>query len=154
MPSIYPDQNVGGITVVDALGNPTGAPGIINGYIPPSTFHVSCPLRYYGTDCTITRFDPTIINGLISEILCFATALNPSGAWDCNSVCNLAALFNAWKQSTAADGLIGIIDAEIAKWMRDHFDITDYISADRGVRITAAGVIQSDLGTGVRPTLT
>lgn len=162
--SIFPDQNVGGIAVLDAQGNPTGAPGIINGFIPPDTYSVGCALRYYGTDCTTVRFDPTIVNGLISELLCFTATLNCNGAWDCNSVCNVGATFRAWTVSTAPPagdciaGLLWIIDNEIAK-QADDFDITKYLQANRGVRLLpgVAGypaIVQSDLGTGVRPVLT
>jgi len=165
MSSVFPDQNVGGIAVVDTQGNPTGAPGIINGYIPPSTYSVACALRYYGTDCTLVRFDPTLINALSSELLCFTATLNCNGAWDCSSVCNVGASFKAWTVSTAPPngdcmaGLLWIIDDEIAKWFADNFDINKYFMANRGVRIIAGSngypsVIQSDLGTGVRPVLT
>jgi hypothetical protein len=152
--SIFPDANVGGIAVLDANGNPTGATGLVNAYIPPTTFSVNATLRYYGTDCTIVRFDPTVINGLSSEMLCFAAAINPAGAWDVNSNCNLSSLFIAWTKSSSSTGLLGIIDAEIAAWMIKNFKISNYLKADRGIQFTGAGYIESDLGTGVRPLLT
>lgn len=160
--SIFPDSNVGGITVVDAAGNPTGAPGVINGYIPPSTFSVACALRYYGTDCTLVRFDPTIINGLISELLCFTATLNCHGAWDCNLNCNVGATFRAWTASTAppdeCGGFGGLL--WIIRNLAEHLiaeNCRPYV-ANRGVRIVPSVdgypcIIQSDLGTGVRPRL-
>jgi hypothetical protein len=154
MPSIFPDANVGGVTVLDALGNPTGAPGLVNDYIPPSTFHLSCALTFYGTNCTTTFFDPTIVNALASEMLAFAVALNPAGAWDCGSLSNLAGLFRAWQSSTSSTGLVGLINAAVARWMAANFNLGSYLTVDRGLALLPGNILQSDLGTGVRQLLT
>lgn len=64
-----------------------------NTYCPDPNFVVSCPLRALPSDCT-ARLDPAQINAMVSELMAFGEALCPSGEWDCESVTNLANLWN------------------------------------------------------------
>lgn len=85
MPGIVAEVGFGGL--------PVGSVGVTNAYTPPGTFTVTCALRYYGSDCNITRYNPQQINAFQSEMLCLAATLCPNGTWNCNSVCNLATAF-------------------------------------------------------------
>lgn len=100
MTGIIPDASKGGVAVVDGGGNPTNPPGVTNAYVPALPFTTSCTLRYYGSDCPTTRYDPQQINAFQSEMICLAEKMDPDGAWSCDSLCNLGAAF-----SNFADGI-------------------------------------------------
>lgn len=98
MSGILPDGSNGGMIVRDAGGVATNPPGVANAHIPESVFVSSCLLTALPGDCT-GRITPAQINAIVSEILCFAEKLQPNGPWDCDSLCNLASLFEAWVAS-------------------------------------------------------
>lgn len=110
-----PDALSGGILVA-SLPAPVG---VMNAYIPPATFTVSCPLRFYGSDCNSTRFDPQQINAFESEMLCLAVAMSPNGTWNCGSTCNLGTAFanylaGAAANTAATDTVKGIVALSVA----------------------------------------
>lgn len=95
MPGIFPDVIAGGVVTRDAAGVATNPIGVQNAYVPPSTFGMTCLPTALPTDCT-GKFSPAQLNALVSELVCFASTINPSGNWNCASTCNLATNFLAW----------------------------------------------------------
>lgn len=94
--SVFPLGGNGGVEIRDAVGNCLNPPNITNAYCPPGTFTVGpCNVTALPDDCT-ARIMPSQINAIISELLCFAVSLDPDGAWNCDSMCNLSAAFQAW----------------------------------------------------------
>lgn len=94
MPGILPEASAGGLVIRDG-GLCTPQPNVLNAYCPPASFSSTCDLTALPSDCT-ARINPSQINGIVSELMCFAASLNPDGQWNCASLCNLAANFDAW----------------------------------------------------------
>jgi len=86
---IFPDRTLGSV-VVRSLPAPAG---VTNAYVPPGTFTLSSPITFYGSDCTIIRFDPQQLNAFESEMVALAVAMFPTGTWNSGSVTNLANAF-------------------------------------------------------------
>lgn len=89
MASIFPEANNGGTIVRDGDGQPIPVTNVPNSYVPPASFGTSCDLTYLYNDC-FSRISPAQINAMQSEMLCFATWLDPEGSWDCDSLCNIS----------------------------------------------------------------
>jgi len=105
MPGIIPEVADGAIVIRDSLGNCLEPAGVENAYCPPEEFESTCDISALPSDCT-ARISPEQINAIVSELLCFAVALNPTGSWDCDSLCNLADNFAAWKGSINLDPVV------------------------------------------------
>lgn len=95
--SIFPDEVAsGGVIYRDEDGFPTNPPNVENIYSPPPSYEMTCAATALPNDCT-ARVDPKQINAIVSELVAFAECLDPDGPWDCNSLQNLCAAFNAYK---------------------------------------------------------
>ena len=103
MSGIFPDAMFGGVIIRNTIGVGTNPPGVVNAYVPPSTFVSTCQITALPSDC-VGRFAPQQMNAIQSELLALAVALNPSGTWNCGSVNNLAAGFAAWSNTPAPGG--------------------------------------------------
>lgn len=95
MPSIFPDVSNGGIVIRDIDGNCLNPPGVVNAYCPPLPYQSTCPLTALPANCD-ARITSAQINAFASEMLSFASCLDPTGAWDCGSLQNLCNAFNVW----------------------------------------------------------
>jgi len=94
MPGSFPDLVSGGLVIRDG-SICTPQPNVLNAYCPPASFTTSCDITALPSDCT-ARITPAQINAIVSELVCFASTINPDGTWNCASLCNLATNFNAW----------------------------------------------------------
>jgi hypothetical protein len=94
-PGVFPTDTAGGLVIRDAAGAPTNPAGVENAYVPAAGFVITCPPTGLPSDCT-ARIEPRQINAIVSELLSFAECLDPNGPWDCNSLKNLCAAFQAW----------------------------------------------------------
>jgi len=92
MASIFPSVGNGGVEVRDEAGIPIPVSNVPNAFVPPADFAVSCSLTYLPNDC-YARISPDQINAIQSEMLCLAVTMDPGGAWDCSSLCNLSTAF-------------------------------------------------------------
>lgn len=96
MPGILPELDTAGAVVYrDAAGNPTNPPDMHNAYSPAPAFLSTCELTALPTTCD-ARIEAQQINAIVSELLAFAECMDPNGPWDCESLKNLCAAFNAW----------------------------------------------------------
>lgn len=95
MPGIMPDVANGGVVVRTLAGVCTAQSEAPNAYCPPATFVTTCQVTALAEDCT-ARVMPSQLNAIVSELMCLAVALDPNGPWDCNSNCNLSAMFQTW----------------------------------------------------------
>lgn len=95
MVGILPDVANGALVTRDGAGVPTNPPGVQGSYVPPAGFTSSCLLTALPSDCT-ARMSAAQINAIVSELLCFMATLNPDGTYNCASLCNISAAFNAW----------------------------------------------------------
>lgn len=98
MPGIFPDVTAGGIVIRNEGGTCTRPSTVQQAYCPSASFTTSCQITALPSDCT-ARITPAQINAFQSELLCFAETLDPDGAWDCSSLCNLSTMFKAWETS-------------------------------------------------------
>lgn len=115
MTSIFPPAGAGGLTVSDGAGNDLAPPNVANYFVPPAGFTVTCDIDYLPSTCD-ARVTSEHINGIISELLCFASAIDPTGSWNCDSHCNLAVAFENWRIATNEGLPVGdISDASIDK---------------------------------------
>lgn len=105
MASVFPDPMNGGTLVRDSDGNPVPAPNVQNAYIPASDFTVSCAFTMLAGDC-FSVVAPAQVNAIVSELLCFAETLDPTGEWDCTTLCNISTAFTTYMEnfSSAAIG--------------------------------------------------
>lgn len=105
MSGILPNVEDGAVVVRDAAGNCLDPIEVVNAYCPPTTFQTSCTLTALPDDCT-ARITPAQVNAIVSEMLCLGVALSPNatGAWDCDSTCNLATLFSDWVTANTPHG--------------------------------------------------
>lgn len=96
MSNIFPEVMGGGVEVTDASGAVLPGPfsTVVNGYVPPATFHMACPVTYYAGRACDMRFQPYQINAIESELLALAAAMDPTGTWSCGRVTNLAAAYH------------------------------------------------------------
>lgn len=146
MPGLLPDAANGGQIIRDAGGVCTNPPNVLNAYCPPAAFTSTCELTALPQDCT-ARIMPSQINGIVSELLCFAANLNPTGNWNCSSNCNLAAAFAAWAAANKLVDGVTIIGAGtlLDPWRVDPGAVVDAICADDAVAVElAACLISSD----------
>lgn len=104
MPSIFPELAAGGLVIRTQAGAPTGAV-VERAYVPPAAFAANCDLTALPSDCT-ARFEPKQLNAIVSELVSFAECMDPNGPWDCSSLQNLCAAFNAWKATVLQSGVI------------------------------------------------
>lgn len=105
MAGMLPELASGAKVVRDTAGTCFSPVGVQYAYCPPAGFTASCDLTALPSDCT-ARITPAQINGIVSEILAFAYALNPTGSWQCGSTSNLANAFAAFKaDSGKMDGI-------------------------------------------------
>lgn len=95
MPGIFPDTATSGVVIRNANGVCLDPPNVMNAYCPPAEFQTSCEITAIPSDCT-ARIVPSQINAFQSEMLCLAATMSPAGPWNCESLCNLAAAFEAW----------------------------------------------------------
>jgi hypothetical protein len=93
MSSIMPDVANGGVVIRDAEGNCTFPDNVENAYCPNEAFTSTCALTALPTDCS-ARITPAQVNAIVSELMCLAYIMDPTGNWDCDSLCNLATAFN------------------------------------------------------------
>lgn len=112
MPGILPDIFNGGLVYRSGDGECLPAP-VSGAYCPGPNFSMSCEATALPSNCT-ARLSPEQVNSLVSEMLGLAEAFDPSGAWDCNSVGNLAQLFQNWVQSFQAGEFVGITDVDVS----------------------------------------
>lgn len=89
MAGLFPTLSDGGVKVRDDAGNPIPVSNVPNAFVPQASFSISCDLTYLYNDC-FSRISPSQINAVQSEMLCLASWLDPNGAWDCDSLCNLS----------------------------------------------------------------
>lgn len=94
MPGILPDGTSGGQVIRDGTLC-TPQPGVINAYCPPAGYAATCDLTALPSSCD-ARITPAQINAIVSEMLSLAVCWDPNGPWNCASVTNLCAHFNAW----------------------------------------------------------
>ena len=95
MPGILPDLGSGGVVVRDGAGAPTSPPGVYNAYIPDPAFTSTQPLTALPENC-LAHLAPAQVNAVVSEMLCLAETLDPTGNWDGGALCNLSVAFNNW----------------------------------------------------------
>jgi hypothetical protein len=95
LPSIFPELTAGGLVVRDAAGNPTNPPAVERAYVPPAAYAITCLETALPSDCT-ARIEPRQLNAVVSELVALAECFDPNGPWDCNSLRNLCAAFQAW----------------------------------------------------------
>lgn len=95
MPGIIPDAAASGLVVRTQEGEIIDQPTVRNAYIPSEDFSTTCDLAYLPSDCS-ARISPSQINAFQSEMICLAETLNPTGTWNCESLCNLSTAFSAW----------------------------------------------------------
>jgi hypothetical protein len=93
--SIFPDTGSGAVVIRDIDGNCLAPPDVHNTYCPPDTYVMNCEVAAIPSTCE-ARIEPRQINAIVSELLSLAECLDPDGPWDCNSVSNLCAAFEAW----------------------------------------------------------
>lgn len=98
MASVFPEQIDGGTVVRDSAGNPVPAPNVANAYVPASDFTVSCSYTMLSNDC-FTRVSPSQVNAIVSEMVCFAETLDPTGEWDCSTLCNISTAFTTYMEN-------------------------------------------------------
>jgi hypothetical protein len=97
MAGIIPEAVNGGVIIREQAGDcidPT-PDNVMFGYCPPPGFTVNCDVLALPSDCT-ARISAAQINALVSELMCLAVAMAPTGSWDCDGVCNLSANFETW----------------------------------------------------------
>jgi hypothetical protein len=95
---IFPVDTSGAVVIRDELGNPTNPPNVQNAFVPAPGYVITCPPTALPSDCT-ARITAAQINAIVSELLSFAECLDPDGPWDCASLKNLCAAFEAWKEA-------------------------------------------------------
>ena len=108
-PGVFPTDTAGGLVIRDAAGAPTNPAFVENAYVPAAPFVITCPPTGLPSTCE-ARIEPRQINAIVSELLSFAECLNPNGPWDCNSLRNLCAAFQAWVANNVTD-ILFIADA-------------------------------------------
>lgn len=105
MAGIFPDLSSGGVVIRNADGDCLTPAEVINAFCPPETFGSSCEITALPSTCD-ARLTPAQINAIVSELLCLAVAFNPTGSWDCDSLCNLSAAFSAFVAASGhSDGV-------------------------------------------------
>ena len=94
--SIFPDiVTAGGVVIRDVNGIPVAQPEVKNAYAPPATFVATCDMTALPNNCD-ARIDPQQINAIVSELVALAECFDPDGPWNCGSLTNLCAAFQAW----------------------------------------------------------
>lgn len=135
MTSIFPPSGAGGLTVSDGAGNDLTPANTANYFVPPAGFTVSCDIDYLPSTCD-ARITSEHINGIVSELLCFAATVDPTGTWDCASHCNLGLAFENWQTANnegLPSGLISDTAVDQIRW----YDV----SADEWKLITVCDFI-------------
>jgi hypothetical protein len=93
---IFPDPTTaGGVVYRKQDGTATPKTEVENAYAPAPAFHATCDLTGLPSDCT-ARVEPRQVNAIVSELVSLAECLNPTGAWNCESLQNLCAAFAHW----------------------------------------------------------
>lgn len=109
MPSIFPEYDAGGVNVREADGTPANPVDVQLAYSPAPVYVSTCKITALPSNCD-ARIEPSQINAIVSELLCFAEGLDPNGPWNCASLCNLRSAFNAWKASLDIKAFVIISD--------------------------------------------
>jgi hypothetical protein len=110
MPSIFPDvESAGALVVRDAAGVALHPDGVQNAYSPPATYVANCLITGLPSDCE-ARIEPRQINAIVSELVALAECLDPNGPWDCSSLKNLCAAFEAWLATIDITGKVWVSD--------------------------------------------
>lgn len=102
MPGIFPDIVNGALVIRNAEGDCLSPAGVVSAFCPPETFTTNCLITALPSDCT-ARISAAQINAIVSEILCLASTMDPTGSWDCEGLCNLAQAFTAWEAALSGD---------------------------------------------------
>lgn len=90
--SVFPKIENGAAVVRDSEGVCTNPIGVLNAYCPPDEFTSTCEITALPEDC-LSKIAPSQVNAIVSEMLCLAVAMHPTGEWNCESTCNLAEAF-------------------------------------------------------------
>lgn len=106
---VMPLIEAGAVVYRDASGIPTDPDEVENAFSPPAAFTSSCELTALQSNCT-ARFRPAQVNALVSEMLCLASTLAPTGHWDCEDVCNVSAAFLRWATDAGPGTLRDYVD--------------------------------------------
>lgn len=93
---IFPGSNQGAIVIRDEAGVPVGTPPP-GAYVPGPDFNINGLLTALRTGRCESVWSPAQTNAFVSELLCLAEALDPTGTWDIHSLCNLSAAFQNWQ---------------------------------------------------------
>lgn len=102
MPGILPEGSSGAQVIRDGTVC-TPQPLVNNAYCPPAGYAANCDITALPMSCDAV-ITPAQINAIVSELMALAVCFDPNGPWDCNSVTNLCAHFNAWVAAQNAQG--------------------------------------------------
>lgn len=100
MAGVFPNTSSGGAIVRDSSGNCLNPVNVENAYCPPPSYGVGCDLTALPNTCA-AQITPRQINAIVSEMLCFAVSLRPSGSWNCGNLCNISSSFQQWRDDTS-----------------------------------------------------
>lgn len=106
MPGIIPSVIAGAV--------PATSPNVTNAHTPPDPFTFSCDYLALPNNCD-ARVTPAQMNAVVSEMLGLAACFDEDFIWNCSSLTNLCAAFQAWVAGQAVTDacaeLTGISDS-------------------------------------------
>jgi hypothetical protein len=100
MAGVFPNTSAGGALVRDLSGVCLSPVNVENAYCPPPQYGVSCELTALPNTCA-AQITPRQINAIVSEMLCFASSLSPTGTWNCGNLCNISSSFSQWQNDVS-----------------------------------------------------